>query len=605
MLNGTWGQTGSPAGHFNDEYFSSNGIINITDGFFAGNWVGGISADWNLSTNWYGGSVPASGADVTIVNSAAYQPVISSSPAVLGSLTLNSNTSLTINTNQALTVSGNLANDGSIIIESAWVNSSGSLIAGTASGTGTVTYHRYMREGDDYGDKHLFSSPVGGQSISGFISAYDDKIDQIRVWDEAGAVWSNVTSGTFESGKGYNIYQTDNSDGHFSFTGSYVNSPDPVVATSPYLQSYTDRYSLYPLDPYGVLNHALPIWASSRSWDNYGGGGWNLLGNPFTSAMNAATFITVNTTTTNRFDPYYQALYIYDGKNGYYKYAAYAVPGFAEGGSYGSYIQAGQGFMVLANNNEVQFNFNSSMQVHNTVLPLLKSAKAEDPWPGLKLQVKYGNKENLTTIVYNSEMNIGLDPGYDVGQLSTGPDVEIYTALPEKDNSVNFSRQALPISGADKIIVPVGIDSEKGGEVIFSAYTVPLENYRFWLEDRTTGTFTNLSSNTYTVTIPAKTYGTGRFFIIASTNTPTGIHQPKTDNLDVRIWTSNSQVIIKGDVTKGSLCEIYDLRGKKILEKHLADGELNTVTLPSGLHGVYLIRVTDGMKVTTRKVALF
>ena len=39
--------------------------------------------------------------------------------------------------------------------------------------------------------------------------------------------------------------------------------------------------------------------------------------------------------------------------------------------------------------------------------------------------------------------------------------------------------------------------------------------------------------------------------------------------------------------------------------KHsLNDGELNTVTLPSGLHGVYLVRVVDGVKVTTRKVAL-
>ncbi len=63
-------------------------------------------------------------------------------------------------------------------------------------------------------------------------------------------------------------------------------------------------------------------------------------------------------------------------------------------------------------------------------------------------------------------------------------------------------RQALPLDGAEKNIIPVGIDTEKGGEVIFSAFTVPLGDKKFWLEDRRTGIFTNLNSNTYTVNLP-------------------------------------------------------------------------------------------------------
>ena len=60
------------------------------------------------------------------------------------------------------------------------------------------------------------------------------------------------------------------------------------------------------------------------------------------------------------FDPYYQALYVYDGKNGYYRYVASVVPGYdREPGNLfrvahsASRIQAGQGFMVMANNNSV------------------------------------------------------------------------------------------------------------------------------------------------------------------------------------------------------------------------------------------------------------
>ena len=65
---------------------------------------------------------------------------------------------------------------------------------------------------------------------------------------------------------------------------------------------------------------------------------------------------------------------------------------------------------------------------------------------GITAESKIWQKRKLTTIVYNEKMTVGLDPGYDVGQMSAGPEVEIYTSL-VKDNSVNFTRQALPLAG--------------------------------------------------------------------------------------------------------------------------------------------------------------
>ena len=75
--------------------------------------------------------------------------------------------------------------------------------------------------------------------------------------------------------------------------------------------------------------------------------------------MNAATFITENTTPINQFDPNYQALYVYDGVNSVYKYAAVELPGpiHKEGGFFGENIQAGQGFFVLAIYDGVEYNF--------------------------------------------------------------------------------------------------------------------------------------------------------------------------------------------------------------------------------------------------------
>ena len=154
------------------------------------------------------------------------------------------------------------------------------------------------------------------------------------------------------------------------------------------------------------------------------------------------------------------------------------------------------------------------------------------------------------------------------------------------------------------MVIPVGIDYKDGGEVTFSATTVPVDGRRFWLEDRTTGIFTDLSLKSYTVNLPADTYGTGRFFIIASANTPTAVRHPAGQEGDLRIWVSGRRVIIQGEVNEGSLCELFDLQGRKLLEQYLADGERNAVDLPAGLHGLVMVRVTDGLNMVTTKVSV-
>ena len=72
----------------------------------------------------------------------------------------------------------------------------------------------------------------------------------------------------------------------------------------------------------------------------------------------------------------------------------------------------------------------------------------------------------------------------------------------------------------------------------------------------------------------------------------------------MRIWSSFGKIIIKGPVTDGSLCELFDMQGNRILETRLIDGDLNTVSLPAGTGGVCLVRVTDGVKVTSKKVVV-
>lgn len=499
---------------------------------------------------------------------------------------------------------GELDNSGTITINSTSLTQNGSFIPTTITNSGTVIYNRQLTPSNDL---HLVSSPVSGN-----ISDNADKITGVKSYSELNNTWPLITGLTaVESGKGYNLDLNNTSDGKIAFTGTLVTSDITINATSPYRYTSVvdgtetvEEFALREFVQAGDGSHSGAVTRSLAT--NYGGGGFNLLGNPYTSAIKVSEFLAAHYNATepekSQLDPNYVAVYLYDAGTYFYIGNPTGWP-FGNGLTGVDYVQVGQGFFVLVMNDTSTFTFSRDMQEHSPGTAMLKSAKAEDRWPGLQLKVKYGEKENRTTIVFKEEMLAGLDPGYDVGHFSSDSDVEIYTALVQ-DNGINFARQALPVADCDKNFIPVGIDLKNGGSITFSADVELLGNYKFWLEDRKSGTFTDLNTNTYTVTLPANNYGTGRFFIIASTNTPTGIEKPQAEDTGVRIWTSNGNVVIKGEVSDRAICTVYDLRGRRILETSLDDGEINTIALPSGIHGVYLVRVVDGAKVTTRKMVI-
>lgn len=153
-----------------------------------------------------------------------------------------------------------------------------------------------------------------------------------------------------------------------TFQGSVINDKT-LMATSPFetgimLSPVCDR-ACYDLR-----------WLNNNSRTNYGGGGWNLFGNPFTSAFCVETFLNANDedgTTPGVFDPSYVAVYLWDGEVNDYKFIGRAIPAsYGVGTPYNpvlTHVQVGQGFMIMANYNEAPVVLNWSMQEHNTTTP--------------------------------------------------------------------------------------------------------------------------------------------------------------------------------------------------------------------------------------------
>jgi len=583
------------------EFTAVEPVVTFTSEESAFTWTGCEATDvWTTGGNWYSGVAPGPTDDV-IVMPADHYPVITGT-IECASVTIEPEARMTVAAGGELTA-------GIITINTEGTASSGSLVnMGTVNGT--VVFNRQLLLKASGGDFQLASSPVVVNS-----SANTEDILRAKSWNEVEGVWTNATVLEMVNGRGYNLKQTETGDGIVTYTGTVAAGDVGIDATCPFTDVYDGSDLAYDARTAYVnttTSHSGKIRDASENW---GGGGWNLLGNPYTSAINVTAFIDYNfgsSYLTSQFDPSYQALYIhdgatYDGLTPSYKFVAKPTgwEGFIGGDHISAEnIQAGQGFFVLAMNDWSTFTFTRDMQVHDVDVPMLKSTESDNRWPGLQLMIKSGTEERTALIVYGEDMTAGLDPGFDIGQYGNYSGLGIYTTLAAKDNGVNFARQALPLADYKQNIIPVGIDCEAGGELVFSAITVPIGTYKFWLEDRLSGIYTDLTTKSYTVTLPAESWGTGRFYIIASANTPTGIENPNSDNSNLRMWMSNSKLIIKGEVGEKAQCELYDLNGKRILEHRLAGGDLNIVDIPAWLHGVFFARVTDGIKVKTQKLVL-
>lgn len=536
-----------------------------------------------------GDALPETVASVTLSGIATDLTISNQTLAITGTLSLGPGTTFHVGPSQSVTA-GALISSGTMAFSSPDLDENASfIVTGSIQQNpgSVVTYTRHLNP-TGY---HYISSPLSLSAMPESVYAYNE---------ESGG-WESTTG--FVKGKGYAITGMNS----LYFSGELVAGDVEIPVTSPYL---------YPFDGtvYAGREHV-----NGRDPDlvggNYGGGGWNLLGNPYTSAINVYDFIDANFSTTpseSKFDPNYVALYLYNGES-YVFVTGDDETGWGDPNDYNdgigqlesTHLQAGQGFFVLAMNDGVEFIFTRDMQEHRPGTIMLKSARTSGRWPGLSLKVTADGSEKSTLVVFNDGMTTGLDPIYDVGQMGSGGAVNIYTALVES-NGVNFSRQALPENGAVKNVIPVGLDYVKGGNVTFSAEVEPFRNFKFWLEDRETGIVTDLGSNSYSVNIPSKTGGTGRFFIhVAASRSNLRDHKNVINQMNLTIWSSQSKILhIEGDVSEKSICQIYDMQGLKVWETQLSGGCYNSFILSSLKTGVYLVTVTEGFQTYTRRVVL-
>lgn len=524
-----------------------------------GTWTGNANSSyWTDANNWAGGTVPTSTTDVTIPSSGiTYLPMIfATDNAECNNLTLA---------------------DGFLEILSTSSGTGSLIVHGTASGKVWTDVYLAANQW------HVVAPPANNADISSFISYNSNGISSkvngaattyaIADYNENGNAWNSyftdATSGTFTSGKGYSMRHDD--DNYIAFYGDLITGNKTVTLTKT-------------------------------------GEGWNCIGNPYTSAIGmnssagtSSNFLGVNASSS--LDPNYACVYVWDPTTTSYKIIGGLPSGLGGERSLGQdLLQAGQGFFVKAASAGASINFTPAMQTHSTGT-VLKSAEAA--WPGFELTASASGVKASTVVAFNSAMTKGLDPTYDAGLLRASNGLSLYTKLID-DNGVDFAIQCLPENGMENFVIPVGLDAKAGGEVKFNATCTGLPTgSSVILEDRTAKVYTDLSNGAdYVVTLSANSSGTGRFYIHTSNLTtgtsdllPSGLFRLKAYPADGVIW-------IDGHVSSKAVTGLYDARGSQIGRYNLEEGNRNSIPTSGLTSGVYILKVIDGNNTFATKLVL-
>ena len=487
--------------------------------------------------------------------------------ATMENLTINPGGSLTIPPTTCLTVNQTLTNSNTSGVGLRVKSDStgtGSLITVAANHTQTAVVGRWLTAGK----WNLVSAPVN-QSVSAFLSSNpvietNGALRAMMDYNPGQNNWNPFFSkgagdGALGDGRGFAMH-IGPSNAAVTFTGSLQAGTLTATGLTP--------------------------------------GAWNCVGNPYTSAIgiNSASnasddFLTANVATTPNLDPSYGAIYIWEAADAMdNKPGGYTVISNVPLSSPAFNIQQGQAFLVRTNTTATSVDFSHAMQLH---IPNLALKAAAISWPVIQLNATVNSQKSTAYLAFNDQMTKGLDPTYDVGMLRTNSPLSVYTRLVE-DNGVPFVIQSLPGSSISTSVIPVGLESVTGGEVVFSSKTISLpSDSRVILEDKATKTFTDLEAGVYKTTIAANSVITDRFLLHTSMRTVSDLPvQPLLSDMKAFMFL-NTEIHIEGLVTAQAVATLYDALGRIVLSNKLNEGDLNTIPTPNMSSGIYLLKVVD------------
>jgi hypothetical protein len=449
----------------------------------------------------------------------------------------------TLNVNGMVTVDGSVINDGQINL-----SNTGSFIdGGSISGSGNATIHLFLSGND----AHYVSQPVQFSDMNIFSGGF------VFSYDEATAQWVPGQSGNTTSiMKGYSVEFI--ADAEIEYLGT-LNTGAQTIAVS-----------------------AL-------------GGGWNLVGNPYPSAINWDASGWVKTNVDN-------AIYFWNGTN----YSYYVGPGgtppdqgplYVNNGT--NIIPAMQGFFVKASATG-QLGTSNDVRLHNEQ----EFYKINELINVLMLSASGNGHTDETLVCVNQQATPEYDGLYDAQKLFTTVD-----NVPQLFSITNTDNTPLAINNLPSLNPESTIDlGFKAG--VEGNYNINLNQFdlndieEIYLEDKKTGQYQNMKEDgsyyfNHQLDNPAD-----RFILHFQKPAALGLDDTNT-GMNIYCHDKTLYVQLNGfEINNKATLQVLDLSGKVLITNEVSPLiEKHTVDV-SHLDGIYLVNIRSNNTTQVKQIAI-
>ena len=449
-----------------------------------------------------------------------------------GNLDIEPKAYLTNNQGKTLTVNGNT------LFRATSAGTASFLDKGTSVFNNAPVVESYISQ-DQW---HMVSAPINDALSGIFTGLY------LYKFNESDYTWHYITSETEDltEGHGFFAYSQSSSTGNATvYYEGTLNNGDLTVNGLSYTSSQP---------------------ANDR--------GWNMVGNPYPSAINWNSNWTRNNVDATA--------YIYDGSN-------YLTWNGSSGTHPNGDIAPGQGFWVKANATGASLVIPQSERIHST-----RQFYKGNSSPGeLHLKVEGNGHADKIMIAFKEDATEGFDSEYDAWKLygdAAAP--QFYSIMNGEKLTVNM----LPSGKTDKVI-PLGLEAGKDGEYTITVEGLTLDGESVWLEDLLQGSIQELKTgSTYTFT--AQAGAEAHRFNLHFAN-PASV--PETNNMDVNIYAHSGNIYLTSPAIVTGKVAVFDMLGHQIFSQTLAGKDFYRLPV-NETSGVYVVEFTTDTKHFTKKL---